>query len=94
MAALNVGRGADIGPVSCPLRGNGAVGGDYRDSRGRFQAFVDSEAGGRWGRALRLSGAGLRASDAAGISSVSCPSPGNCTAAGPTGPPGSSRRSW
>jgi hypothetical protein len=89
LAALNVGGFARIGSVSCPSPGNCAAAGDYRDARGRSQAFAVSEIRGRWGRALHLSGAGLVASDFTALDSVSCPSAGNCIAGGADRPHGS-----
>ena len=56
-------------------------GGAYLDSSGAQQAFVDSDVNGVWSRAQEVAGA-LNAGGLASVYSVSCPSLGNCTAAG------------
>jgi hypothetical protein len=42
-AALNQGGSAQITSVSCAAAGNCSAGGDYTDSSGHQQAFVDSQ---------------------------------------------------
>jgi hypothetical protein len=88
MAALSKG-GAVVGyldSVSCWSPGNCAAGGGYADHAGAEHAFVVSETNGTWGQAKEIQDApGLRLGDRAygpGISVMSCPSAGNCTAAG------------
>jgi hypothetical protein len=59
----------------------GAEGGLYVDSYGGVQAFVVDESGGSWGAAEEVPGlAALNAGGWASVSSVSCPSAGNCAA--------------
>ena len=68
--------------ISCPSPGNCAAGGSYSKIGGGFQAFVDDETNGHWGKPLRLSGAGLRGAFYAQVNAMSCSSAGNCTASG------------
>ena len=83
LGALNKGGNADVESVSCPSAGNCAVGGSYRDDRGRRQGFVVSERSGRWGKVAEIPGlAALNKGGHARVVSVSCGSPGNCAAGG------------
>ena len=83
---------AGISALSCGSAGNCSAGGD--DSVGgccRSRAFVLSQVHGTWSRARPVPG--LARFAASGISDVSCPSAGNCTAVGGFGrtdvpPPG------
>jgi hypothetical protein len=80
---LNVGGDADITSVSCASAGNCSAGGYYQDGSGNVQASVASEANGTWGNTVEVPGtAALNAGAYAQIASVSCASPGNCTAGG------------
>jgi len=76
-----------IAEVSCASAGNCAAGGNYVDFAGGSHAFVVSERDGIWGNALQMAGA-LNVAGNAGVDSVSCPSAGNCDAAGFYGGPG------
>lgn len=69
------------GAISCTSDGNCVDGGAYLDASGAQQAFVDSEVNGVWSSAEEVA-ASLNAAGLASIYSVSCPSVGNCTAAG------------
>jgi hypothetical protein len=77
---LNAGGTAGIDSVSCPSPGNCAAGGRYSDHPGQSQAFVISERNGSWGPVIKL--AGNLSTGYAEVTSLSCPSPGNCVAAG------------
>jgi hypothetical protein len=79
-AALNHGE-AQIASVSCASAGNCSAGGYYADSSGDTQAFVVNQASGIWGTATELPGTVVQGDNAA-ITSVSCGSAGNCSAAG------------
>jgi hypothetical protein len=69
--------------VSCAGAGNCAAGGSYRDGHGQSLVFVASERNGRWGAAIEIPGtAHLNARGYPQVSSVSCPSAGNCAAGG------------
>jgi hypothetical protein len=82
LAALSQGKAARPLSVSCPYAGDCAAAGDYRHGDSR-QGFVADERGGRWGRAIEVPGLGaLNKGGHAGVSQVSCASPGNCAAAG------------
>jgi hypothetical protein len=79
-AALDTGGGARIDSVSCAAAGNCSAGGDYSPSSGQ-QAFVINETNGTWGPAKKVATA-LNTGGFAETSSVSCGSPGNCSASG------------
>jgi hypothetical protein len=95
-AALNAGGSAWVSSVSCPSVGNCAAGGSYADSSGHAQVFVVGESGGTWSAVKEVPGsAALNAGGSAHVSSVSCPSAGNCAAGAITRIlPATSRRSW
>lgn len=69
------------GAIACTSDGNCAAGGAYLDASGAQQAFVDSEVNGVWSSAQEVA-ASLNVAGLASIYAVSCPSVGNCTAAG------------
>jgi hypothetical protein len=80
--ALNTGGLALLLSVSCASAGNCSAGGTYADSSGS-QAFVVSQVNGAWGTAKEVPGtAALNTGGNAEINSVSCASPGNCSAGG------------
>ena len=82
-AALDKGRTASMGSVSCAAPGSCAAGGGYTDGSGHFQAFVVTEAKGRWGNAAEVPGtAVLNQGGNADIPSVSCAAAGSCAAGG------------
>src|SRR5215468_8906630 len=82
-AALNTGGDAAIESVSCPAAGSCAAGGFYIDGSGNEQAFVVTEANGRWRKAIEVPGmAALNAGGLAAIKSVSCTAAGSCAAGG------------
>jgi ketosteroid isomerase-like protein len=82
-AALNTGGGADVRSVSCAPPHGCAAGGDYTDGSGHHQAFVVTEAGGRWRKAIQVPGtAALNKGGDAIILSVSCARPHGCAAGG------------
>src|SRR6266851_3798209 len=89
IAALNAGHYAEVSTVSCASAGNCAAGGDAASSApnlnggGHQQGFVVSESNGVWDRAIAVPGLGaLNTHGDARVESVSCASPGNCTAGG------------
>ena len=82
-ATLNVGGHAAVNSVSCATPGNCSAGGVYLDSATNPQAFVVTQTNGTWGKAEEVPGtATLNTGGNAAVNSVSCPSAGNCTAAG------------
>jgi hypothetical protein len=82
-AALNQGVQAQVTSVSCASAGNCSAGGYYLDGSSNFQAFVVSEVGGVWHKAIEVPGiAVLNKGGQAHLLSVSCTSPGHCSAGG------------
>ncbi|MGH3403466.1 MAG: S8 family serine peptidase [Streptosporangiaceae bacterium] len=81
--ALNAGGNADINSVSCAPAGNCSAGGYYTDASNHEQAFVVSQVNGTWRTAAEVRGAAaLNTSGKAAVTSLSCRSAGNCSAAG------------
>jgi hypothetical protein len=83
-AHLNAGGAAELNSVSCAAAGDCSAGGFYRDRAGHVQAFVVTQANGIWGTAEEVPGTARLNSggQTAGVSSVSCATPGNCSAGG------------
>jgi hypothetical protein len=69
--------------VSCASAGNCASGGSYKDGHGHSLVFVAGERNGQWGTAIEIPAtAQLNAGGYPQVSSMSCPSAGNCAAGG------------
>jgi hypothetical protein len=69
--------------MSCASAGNCSAGGNYLDQYGRYQAFVLTEVSGTWQTSLEVPGtAALNQGGDAQVSTVSCGSPGKCSAGG------------
>jgi hypothetical protein len=84
LSALNTGLDSAISAISCPSPGNCGAGGRYADSGGTADSFVVSETGGTWGTAIEVPGTShLNRNDGDWITTISCPSAGNCAAGGP-----------
>jgi hypothetical protein len=82
-AALNRGGNAVVDSLSCGSTSNCSAVGTYTDGSGHLQAFVASERGGAWGKAVELPGlAALNKGGDARVHSVSCASAGNCAVGG------------
>jgi hypothetical protein len=82
-ATLNKHGNAEVNSVSCASAGNCSAGGFYKDGSWHYQAFVVSEVNGTWHTAREVPGTGtLNQRGNAGVTSVSCASPGNCSAGG------------
>jgi hypothetical protein len=86
-AALNVAADGQANSVSCASAGNCSVGGTYASSSSddsyRQQAFVADETSGTWAKAEEVPNtATLNVKGDAQVISVSCTSPGNCSAGG------------
>jgi hypothetical protein len=79
-----VGRLAGGEAVSCASAGNCAAGGYYSNSSGSVtQGWVAVERHGRWSNGIEIPARGtLNKGGSALVSSVSCPAPGRCLAAG------------
>ncbi len=83
LGALNTGGDAQVSSVSCAPAGGCAAGGYYWDSDEIGHGFVAGEQDGVWGQAIEVPGLGaLGTGGYAGVTSVSCASPGNCAAGG------------
>jgi hypothetical protein len=90
-AVVNLGGQAAVDSISCSAPGNCAAGGYYEASvfneeaqKAKWQAFVVTERNGSWGKAvpvLRTASVNDNVPGADAVS-MSCPSTGNCTAAG------------
>jgi hypothetical protein len=69
--------------VSCAAAGQCSAGGTYADNSNNEQAFVVSQVGGTWHKAIEVPGtAALNQNGQAKIISVSCASAGHCSAGG------------
>ena len=69
--------------VSCPSVGNCTVVGSYRDANNAKQPFVEDEVNGTWGFFHTFASfPQLNTGQFAELNSVSCESPGNCSAVG------------
>lgn len=68
--------------VSCASAGNCGVGGQYLDSTGHYQGFLDTEVAGTWSSAIELAlpSGGTSAGKNGGVIALTCPSAGNCRA--------------
>jgi hypothetical protein len=82
--ALNKRGLAQVNSVSCTSAGNCSAGGFYLDASFDTQAFVVSESGGTWGSAGEIPGSAAldRHAPGAMTDSVSCGTPGDCSASG------------
>jgi hypothetical protein len=82
-AGLTKGYPTSVNSVSCAKPGDCSAGGYYQDSAGNNQAFVANEVNGTWHTAIEVPGtAALNRAGDASITSMSCTSPGNCSAGG------------
>ena len=80
---LNTGGNAIINSMSCASAASCSAGGSYTDGSNHQQAFVVSEVRGSWGAAIEVPGtAALNTRAYAQVVSVSCASPGTCSAGG------------
>jgi hypothetical protein len=82
-AAQNPAGFATVISMSCASAGNCSAGGNYLDQLGRYQAFVLAEVNGTWHTSLELPGtAALNRGGDAQVNTLSCASPGRCSAGG------------
>jgi hypothetical protein len=80
-AGGHVGPTAQVTSVSCASAGNCSIGGSYYDSS-NIQAFVGSQVNGIWRKAVKVPGTAALNQGDAQVNSLSCGSPGNCSAGG------------
>ncbi len=72
-----------VSEISCAKPGFCAAAGNYRDAKGRAQAFVVDEKNGVWGTAIEVPGtAKLNVGGDATVGRVSCANAGSCVAGG------------
>ena len=75
--------GAAPGGIACFSAGNCVLAGSYTDGAGQPQAFITNQKGGTWRKVFWVPGlAKLDPGHSAGLSYLSCPSAGTCTASG------------
>ena len=74
---------ADVSALSCAGPGDCSAGGIYGDNSGQATAFVVDEVGGVWGKARQIPGTANYYNTS--VTSLSCASPGNCSAGGALG---------
>jgi len=80
--ALNRGGNATVNSLSCPTKGNCSAGGHYEGTAGNL-AFVVNEVNGIWQKAIEVPGMrALNKDGIAQVTSLSCPTKGNCSAGG------------
>ncbi len=72
----------DPNDIACSSVGNCALVGSYESAPGVDNAFVANEIGGTWQNASEVYGVSQTGLVSAGLNAVSCPTNGNCSAAG------------
>jgi hypothetical protein len=83
LQTLNTEGSAEVSAVLCPVPGSCTVAGSYLDGEGHHKAFVASEAGFKWGKAVPVPGlANLGGGGPTDITALSCPAAGQCTIGG------------
>jgi hypothetical protein len=86
LGSLNAGGQASVDSLSCAAPGDCSAGGQYTDKHGNGQAFVATETGYVWGKAIEVPGsARLDVTGGADVGSMSCTRPGDCSAGGEYG---------
>jgi hypothetical protein len=83
-SVLNVGKYSDLAfnSISCTSQGNCAAGGTYKDASGVIEGFVADQVNGVWNKAEEIPGLGAIGDGGISVNSLSCASPGNCSAGG------------
>jgi hypothetical protein len=73
-----------FGGIACASTDNCSVGGQYKDSAGDYQGFLDNEVDGVWSTAteMALPANGASGGQNGGVVAISCPSLGACQASG------------
>ena len=90
--SLNKGENAQVNHVSCAVAANVSIVtcaavGFYTTSAGAEQAFTATQANGKWGPAVVVPGSvALNKGGFADLTTVSCPTAGNCSAGGSYSP--------
>jgi hypothetical protein len=81
LAALNTGGLAQVNAVACTSAGNCTAVGSYTSSTAG-RSFAATQANGTWGKAKPVPVAAAISGYETSLLTVTCPAPGNCTAAG------------
>jgi hypothetical protein len=73
-----------FGGIACATADNCSVGGQYKDSDGDYQGFLENEVNGAWSPATEatLPTNGNSGGQNGGVVAISCPSLGDCQASG------------
>ncbi len=73
-----------FGGIACATTGNCSVVGQYKDSGGQYQGFLENEVAGVWSSATEASlpANGSSGGQNGGVVAISCPSLGDCQASG------------
>jgi hypothetical protein len=73
-----------FGGIACASSDDCSVGGQYKDSAGGYQGFLEDEKNGVWSPAVQMTlpSNGTSGGQNGGIVALSCPSVGNCEASG------------
>jgi hypothetical protein len=73
-----------FGGIACASPDNCSVGGQYKDSAGKYQGFLENEESGVWSPATQvtLPSNGDSGGQNGGVVAISCPSVGDCQASG------------
>jgi cytochrome c551/c552 len=73
-----------FGGIACAAADNCSVGGQYKDSAGDYEGFLENEVNGAWSPAAQviLPSNGGSGGQNGGVVAVSCPSLGDCQASG------------
>ena len=79
---VNFGQFATINSIACPKAGNCTAVGHFTDSHGGVAAIAASEVNHTWAAAIQPFGTVEEFVSAPDLLSVSCSSPGNCSAGG------------
>lgn len=79
---LDVGDNATFDSISCTSPGDCSAGGGYTGKAKQPDVYVTNETNGIWSSAIEVAIAGLNSGEGAKLESVSCGSPGDCSAGG------------
>jgi hypothetical protein len=87
--SFNGGNDNGVASLACSSPGSCSAGGSYVDASGNTQAFVVDETKGKWGNAKEVPGTAILNKGGGadnGVDSLSCTSPGDCSAGGSYSP--------
>jgi hypothetical protein len=83
-ATTGANQDVSLDAVSCPSPGNCSAVGNYNDSSGNGDGLLLTETGGLWATGVQatLAANAVHSNQSVSLKSVSCASPGNCSAVG------------